>query len=862
MMVEPKLDVHPLSPEETKRLFIRRNDAAINNKIFGLLENPTSFYGKNYAILGEFGSGKTTIVNYIRYTFVAKGINAYPLDVFWPHGAQEVQSQEIQLWFIGRLLRGLISACNHALPIASTSTKESIEVLRTNLEKNLENLINVDTNEIVEAFEILCGVYKGITILIDELHRIPNHQSVLEFLKSQQTFFQGVCGFPVAIFIAGKPQWERNLDLPQYGGIFDEIVVLTHWTSRNAYELIDSRLREAAAVPSDFKNPFEKDALDRVYLQPEEAVPRKWIKIAKRILENTPEGVRRINAAIVAQALSFVDQSKVEQVRETLKSDYPAVATILNSISTNQLSDAADLLNTIARLYHRPVSTKFSQEERKRIGVLDLPGIMEILSNLGAVIRGKQSSPPVRVKKELVELEYREAWRLDENLESFFEKVEDTWNLIPEDYVLKFLEEEGNIEQDEREEVHNVKQLKTIAGKLRNRKAKAHIRRSIQSYEAFTHGILLGAQVGLPTLRDAAMTIYNITAAFYLERPNHRDREMQLDRDLQVMLRSLNIDDDTTRILLDLNNEYRKVEYNAGQAEEDLYLTLRSRIPGIMDELIDQFYKWAQIAPEKRNDLGASRVIEAWTKKRPTELLLNNAIQTMKTTAIGMNLKHMDAKWVETVFKILQKDGTDRLVAESVDILCFPHFYGKNKDEVFKKALLLLSRAFERILVTIGKNHRKIGIRTVFRERTDLGTQEMIQILFATDKDLGPALRSCSAFDAELKSRGNFEEKIEGLMKTGKSRISRSYRFLALTIMTANHYSDENCEDASANTDEVRFRSIMNAMLGTIISVFKYFSDRNEILVFKIKNPSVIGMGKVRNKAELREKREKYAAHF
>jgi hypothetical protein len=94
---------------------------------------------------------------------------------------------------------------------------------------------------------------------------------------------------PIAIFVACLDTWEKNLQLDSYSGIFDEIVKLPPWTPRNAYVLIDKRLRDASAERIYFKNPFSHEAIAKVALLPNITTPRKWITQIKRILEGVPE---------------------------------------------------------------------------------------------------------------------------------------------------------------------------------------------------------------------------------------------------------------------------------------------------------------------------------------------------------------------------------------------------------------------------------------------------------------------------------------------------------------------------------------------------------------------------------------------
>ena len=51
------MDVHPLGPSDA-HLFVRKKNEEIVNKVFDLLENPTLFFHKVYAVLGKTEAAK------------------------------------------------------------------------------------------------------------------------------------------------------------------------------------------------------------------------------------------------------------------------------------------------------------------------------------------------------------------------------------------------------------------------------------------------------------------------------------------------------------------------------------------------------------------------------------------------------------------------------------------------------------------------------------------------------------------------------------------------------------------------------------------------------------------------------------
>lgn len=112
-------------------LFVSLEDQEMTNKIFSLLDDPNLFFGKVYAIAGKFGSGKTTLVNYIRYNFLAKGIKTYPADIQW-YARNRIESPtDVRTWFIQEIRDELLEACEGARATPNTTLNlHSLNILK------------------------------------------------------------------------------------------------------------------------------------------------------------------------------------------------------------------------------------------------------------------------------------------------------------------------------------------------------------------------------------------------------------------------------------------------------------------------------------------------------------------------------------------------------------------------------------------------------------------------------------------------------------------------------------------------------------------------------------------------------------
>ena len=253
------------------------------------------------------------------------------------------------------------------------------EMAETDSSKNIvPNLASEGLEEetILKALKKLCEFYSGIVIFVDELHReeeAKNVMHILDFLKTMQPFFTEICKLPVALFVACHADWEKNLVLPKYSGIFSDLITLPPWNSVDAYRLIDKRLRDAAVDSGTFRNPITRDSLEKLASLGivKTYCPRDWIIHTKKVFENVPEEINEITPAVVSKLYSQVDRVKVAQIQHVLSQEFSAANKLILFITRSPVEEATKLLTVISHMYRNNLPRPLKEENCASIGFDD-----------------------------------------------------------------------------------------------------------------------------------------------------------------------------------------------------------------------------------------------------------------------------------------------------------------------------------------------------------------------------------------------------------------------------------------------------------------------------------------------------------
>jgi len=827
---EPKLDVFPLSIENAY-LFVETRRSATLGTLLSRLEDPMLLLRKVYAIIGPFGSGKTTFVAYVRYKFHLKSISICSININWK--LKPIASpHDVRNWFLEEMQKQLRRICDEMIE------GDGLKVVAEWFAEKKD----FDEEDIIKVIEELRGYYDGFIILVDELHREEEAKNVgyiLDFLKTMQPFFTDICKHPVAFFIACHEDWEKNLQLAKYSGIFSDIIILPPWNAEDAYILIDRRLRDASADKSKFKNPILPGSLEKLVTLAivKTYCPREWIVHAKRMFENAPEEINEITPVVVSRIFSQVDIVKVEQIRYFASSEFPIANRFIDSVLRSDVKEAVKLLTVVARMYHNDLPRPLPEEVCKRVGIEDLPLLIEALKQQKIVNEGRRTSPPRKVGKGAVETLYQEVYRLNGNMTQFFEKVEEKFGLEPEDYLLRFVEPEiGPTEKESVVESEaNLERMKKIAEKLSIPRAKDHLLCAMEDYSTFIGSAFSSLAISRTVARSGIMAVYNIVGAFITEKTRDQQHSVDIEKDTEVLKAVLKPGEKLVRTIARLYDEFKDIENTGKPIQEEFSDSAKSQIPRIVSKLLILFDTWASKSPEERLALETQESMEQIKSKilRDLPTIRKGAIDYMKTLTEQREIVGIDEKWLDAFLKFLEPKGVDATIMEIVDIRCNPQLYPAEKSQAYKTALHKVGLAFENILMIIGRNHVDPKVKDIFVTKEVLTAESMLARLFEHDSALKTMLRSYSGFDRSTNGK-DFERKVKELLDDREFAKTPHYiRYYTLSTLVRNYYSHEGCQDTLLNKDESLFQQVINEGLLSALSIFRYFASRNLVSNFR-----------------------------
>ncbi|MGD0329871.1 MAG: ATP-binding protein [Nitrososphaeria archaeon] len=200
---------------------------------------------KNTIFFGEFGSGKTTLFEYLTKAFSSKEIYSIYVQLY-----SEKDLQSLKIKFKEKMIEELQEILNeHEGDVLSIGTANMDMTLRTLLNK-LESKLNS----------------RGLIIFVDDLHKNKEDYPVsLEFLSYLQIFTSEIVkktGFQdIAFYVAGALPWEHEIRTqPRYSGSLARRETIPDITEEEAWQMLNKRLE------AFYPNPEVKRTVDRKFV--------------------------------------------------------------------------------------------------------------------------------------------------------------------------------------------------------------------------------------------------------------------------------------------------------------------------------------------------------------------------------------------------------------------------------------------------------------------------------------------------------------------------------------------------------------------------------------------------------------------
>ena len=319
----------PLTADEAN-LLVNREE--IKERIDALVHSASRGFPQNMALLGEDGTGKTSMLNFAEAKArLGSGFFVSHLDI-----VEGTQMGEVVKFLIGDLLNqmhfGLGSTLLSLIKVGREVTREELQKRLTGVDvaksKQVqlgENLLNIfhysrsvmetrtSPEDIVEILEMLRSTFdligrppKAILLLFDEGQYVATSKAI-SLLQQLRLLFQRK---PYMLILGGSPDlFQRFSEVePTFGNLFSEQnrLRLAPFSHTHVADLLERRLRLVRKAGKGIE-PFEPGCVDRL-CELSEGNPRYVIRIASAALS-----LAREEGSV---ATRHVDQAGMQLIRE------------------------------------------------------------------------------------------------------------------------------------------------------------------------------------------------------------------------------------------------------------------------------------------------------------------------------------------------------------------------------------------------------------------------------------------------------------------------------------------------------------------------------------------------------------------
>jgi hypothetical protein len=212
---------------------------SIFEKYVYLVREATEELFKDTIFFGEFGSGKTTLFDYLKKPFINEKVFPIYMQLY-----AEPSFQTLMDTFKRKLYAGLCEA--HKMVYESDPREWPRPSDSQDAAKLLEKFV---TNEDI----------RGFVVFIDDLHKnFDEFDIAMKFISNLQIFkaelLRQIRNIRIAFFIAGSADWENTIrNQLKFSGSYARHETMPPITEKAAYEMLDMRLSAFATNPETIR---------------------------------------------------------------------------------------------------------------------------------------------------------------------------------------------------------------------------------------------------------------------------------------------------------------------------------------------------------------------------------------------------------------------------------------------------------------------------------------------------------------------------------------------------------------------------------------------------------------------------------
>lgn len=288
---------------------------------------------KTYIIIGEFGSGKTTLFDYLSKLLFSNGVFPIHLILDAEPNANKIRRQ---------FFKSMVSELTHKYMESYNIDPRTI----------YSDFGRIETHEILNNILEKCH-YKGFVIFIDGLHKngfyFPQVKAFIQNLQNTRDFFIRK-KLPLSIFIAGSKRWELDLMFsPSVAGSIHLIEKIDEISANDAYQMVNNRLA-AFSIEQTKQTKVDRKSIDNIHINLKHKLNRDVT--FRDIIEEISPRLEATDFGVVRVAMKF-DRPLLEEIREELGKNSEFISKIENmdAIIGGRLDIFEKLIDTISKIY-------------------------------------------------------------------------------------------------------------------------------------------------------------------------------------------------------------------------------------------------------------------------------------------------------------------------------------------------------------------------------------------------------------------------------------------------------------------------------------------------------------------------------
>lgn len=365
---------------------------------------PSGDLPKNIVVLiyGTFGSGKTTMINYLKTHWT----DLSDVKIHYVNANIDSKTYEdFERYILGVIYEG----------ISDQTLDENVSVV-----------------EITKRFQSTLVKYHHV-FLVDETHKVAE-KFVIDFLRAHQAIFEKLKELPVTLFIAGQEALAANIQSEKGGilGVFDLEIPLSPLGEEEAIELVEKRLKKVVMDSVPFHNPLTTEAISRM-VEISRGIPRDFLKLADKVFKENANTTKPIviDEVSITRATSDITGEKLMGIRRMINTPaYNSQKKKLENLFADSTSPERvhDYLVIIDKLYSEtiPIPIDVLIERTKLFGNLE----RVIKEMQGGVISSGATS-----EKQKYGIAQITLYSLDTSFRTLLNAIYDKYKLAPAAYL-------------------------------------------------------------------------------------------------------------------------------------------------------------------------------------------------------------------------------------------------------------------------------------------------------------------------------------------------------------------------------------------------------------------------------------------